>query len=145
MLKYSLLFIILFILFLTCTKNRFTSTPIVIFDSSDKKYINSGDSLILYFTFRDKEGDIAKIFKLRKRILNQNQPNSDYDIELKSPADVPESSNLTGSIKLELSYFEHIGSPLTFENDTVRFGLAIIDKANHMSDYAYTDTLIIVR
>jgi hypothetical protein len=154
--KRVLIFSLLAVGVLSCSKDSFETKPSLEYKSSNTDIVPLGGTLRVELTYTDKEGDLDSVFLIRER-LNKKRP-------VVMPAfKAPELSlpkDFTGATKADLvfilDYYKWLtvglgleaipvpGSGGKSEPDTMRYRFVIKDKAKNTSDTA-SRTFIIIR
>jgi hypothetical protein len=136
--RYTLLFSILLLLVTSCSKDKFSSTPSLKFESVNTTGLHNQESLRFTLSFTDAEGDIMDSIYVQK--LTANCTNSNNDALFAIPS-FPSTKNQKGTINVTLNYNDI--SPKCQENDTTVFRFALRDLAHHVSDTVSSPTIIL--
>ena len=103
--------------------------------------------IILEFT--DKEGDITDSLYFVKQVLNENQKGSltEFQVSRIKLPDIPKS--ISGEFEIRFARkvgfgVPLLGDPLTAQDDTVVFHMAVKDAAGNWSDTVKTTTPIVI-
>jgi hypothetical protein len=127
------------ILLAACTKNKFTTDPQVTVKSVSPGEVNFGDILTIDAKFTDKEGDIDSALIVYKWYASDIVTMSDtlrYNFAgLKLPAKTTQ-----GEMTIRFEYGSNNTGYLPFapvsKDTTGTFGLILIDKGSHRSNYS---------
>ncbi len=144
--RYLILFSIFSLLFFSCNKDKYTTTPQLKYESVNKKVFRSGDIIQFTLSFTDAEGDIQDSLYVEK--FEPKCVNSRFTQFYKIP-DFPSSKNQSGEITLTYGYnvsnLPPILPPQCNRNDTAVFKFVLKDKANNKSDTAISETIVLLR
>jgi len=131
----------IFILFLfSCNKDKFTTAPQLKYKSVNTKALHRGETLRFTLSFTDAEGDLTdKIFiqKIVKVCAASNFVDSAHNLP-----QFPSGKNQTGDIVVTYSYND-VNPQCAPKNDTAIFKFVLRDKAQHLSDTAVSDPIVI--
>lgn len=136
--RYTLLFSILMLCFISCSKDKFSSTPTLKFESVNTTGLRNQEAIRFTLSFTDAEGDIADSIYVQK--LTSNCPGSNNDALFAIPS-FPSTKNQKGTINVTLNYTDI--SPKCAENDTTVFRFVLRDLAHHASDTVSSPTIIL--
>jgi hypothetical protein len=142
--------IILIMVLVACSKNKFESKPSLKVTSLNKEVVPRGDSLTITFEFTDKEGDVdSAIFMVRRR-LNVKGDTTKSPERFIIPS-FPDKSE--GEIELTLSNSGYLsrgiqgiripGSGIENEPDTMKLSFFLADQKGNRSDTAVANVIVI--
>lgn len=145
--RYVIIFSILLFLFTTsCSKQKFSSTPSLKFESVNTTVLQNQDVLTFTLSFTDAEGDFSDTTNMFIQERVANCPASDFDAYYTLPT-FPTSKDQKGTVKVNFGYntsgYASI-SPQCQENDTAVFRFVLRDNANHASDTVSSPPIILV-
>lgn len=133
------------ILLMACGKDKFQTKPRIEIKEYSSKEIPKGGVLTIKLNYFDKEGDLGlgQFYAYRDRLnvipLGINEDRAD---ELNYP--LPEFNDRdNGEITLTLNEVDFLKESLTY-NDTLRFKIAVTDRAGNTSDTLITDNIVIL-
>jgi hypothetical protein len=152
--KRVLLYSLLIVGVLSCSKDSFETKPSLEYKSSSTDIVPQNSGLRVELTYTDKEGDLDSVFVIRQR-LNKKNPvvmpaftAPDFVI----PKEFPSATK--GDLVFTFEYQRHLtvslnpiqipGSGGKYEPDTMRLRFVVKDKAKNTSDTA-DKTFIIIR
>ena len=141
-----LLILVLTVMAIACNKDKFTTEPIVEVKSISPGIVNNGDVISLKSRYTDDEGDLDSIYEVYKwyngtaivrndtfrypvSILNlpTNLREADMDVVFEyNTNNNPELVPLPG---------------VSLRDTSATFGLVLIDKASHRSNYAESEKI----
>ena len=134
---------------ISCGKDKYTTKPQIKIKSVTPPEMTRDDVLSILLEFTDKEGDITDSMYLAKQILNENQKGTVQEfqvINIKLPF-YPKA--IQG--EMEIRFARKIGfgvplmsDPLTSQNDTVKFFVAVRDARGNWSDTVVTQNPIVI-
>lgn len=143
----------LFILIVSCGKNKFNTKPSLTLKSISSTTVPINSSLVFNFEFTDKEGDISDSIFLKKiRVNSLVVPVIEPDTFGFPIPSFPEKPK--GEISLSLDYNLHVvaainpptqGNPPMPVPDTIVFKFALRDKAGNISDTVTTQPIAVIR
>lgn len=141
--RYTLLFSILILLFTSCKKQNYSSTPSIKFESVSTTQLQRNQTIKFTFSFTDAEGDILDSVYVQELVPNCQASNVEGLFPIPT---FPSSKNQKGTIDVTLGYnvnnYANI-SPQCSQNDTAVFRFALRDQANHVSDTVSSPKIII--
>lgn len=134
------------ILLISCGKDKFDTRPSLEFKSASVTEVipatpvDLTPNLVLSFEFTDKEGDLADaVIGVRKVVSNCEMSGFEDLVSYKIPAELPETSNLRGTVDLIFPYFKI--NPLCptypldeYQGDSAIFYVWVTDHAGNVSD-----------
>lgn len=145
--RYSLLFSILILFLFSCKKSKFSSVPSLTFKSANTHLVNRGDVLIMTLSFTDAEGDLTDSLFIQEKVLNCAVGGFAKDIRALPVFNT--TKNQEGEILVSYGYNNNYPSPLPNpqcnRNDTAIFRFVLKDKAQHKSDTAVSDKIVILK
>jgi len=146
--SHVLIFLALFAV-VSCDKNKYTTKPQITIKSVSPAEWTRDNILSIVLEFTDKEGDITDSMYFVKQILNENQKGLPQEFQtsmIKLPI-YPKA--IQG--EMEIRFARRIGfgvplmgDPLTAQNDTVIFHMAVSDRAGNWSDTLTTPNPIVI-
>jgi hypothetical protein len=136
--RYTLLISILILFFMSCSKDKFSSTPSLKFESVNTTGLHNQESIRFTLSFTDAEGDISDSIYVQKIASNCSASN---DFALFPVPTFPSAKNQKGTIDVTLNYTDI--EPKCQANDTTIFRFALKDLANHVSDTVSSPTIIL--
>ncbi|MES1219631.1 MAG: hypothetical protein ABUT20_29290 [Bacteroidota bacterium] len=127
------------ILFAACNKDKFTTDPQVTVKSISPGEVNQGNIIDLEAKFTDKEGDLDSALIVYKWYEGDSATVIDtlrYSVEsLNLPKKTPK-----GDISVQFEYGSnntgYLPFPSVSKDTTSTFGLLLIDRASHRSNYS---------
>jgi hypothetical protein len=143
------LFLIAVVLFVACTKDKFTTKPQLKVKTINSTDIADDQILIITLDLTDKEGDFSTFFAIKKSVASC--PASDY-VDSSSlfaiPQDFIDTKKKEGDIVITLDRRNRGGNACTASGggakiDTAVFSFWTRDKAGNTSDTVSTDPIII--
>ena len=145
---HVLIFLTLFAL-ISCDKNKYTTKPQITIKSVSPDEMTRDHILSIVLEFTDKEGDITDSMYFVKQILNENQKGTFQEFlisRIKLPI-YPKA--IQGEMEIRLARkigfgVPLMGDPLTAQNDTVLFHMAVKDAAGNWSDTVTTANPIVI-
>jgi hypothetical protein len=150
---YILSSICALLIFISCNKDKFQTTPqISIKRVSDKKVPVNGN-LVVTLSYTDKEGDIDNNLDIIRERLNKK--NTEAPLVLPFPiVQFPDTDR--GDIQIDLKYFDALtlssnairipgSNPPRFEVDTLRLKFVLTDKAGNVSDTVILNDVYVTR
>lgn len=144
--RYTILFSIILFFFISCKKDKYTSTPQLKYKSVNNKVIRQGDILTFTLSFTDAEGDLQDSFYIGK--FEPRCPASTVSQLYKLP-DFPTNKKQSGEIVISFGYnvagYPFIPSPQCNKNDTAVFKFVLKDNAKNKSDTAYSESIVIIK
>jgi hypothetical protein len=141
--RYTLLFSILLLSAISCTKEKYSSTPSLKFESVNTTGLHNQQLLTFTLSFEDAEGDIMDSIYVQEIVPNCAASNLDglFPIPV-----FPTSKNQKGTINVNLGYnlsnYTSI-SPQCQQNDTAVFRFALRDLSGHVSDTVSSPPVIL--
>jgi hypothetical protein len=142
--RYTLLISILVSLVLiiwSCSKNKFSSTPSLKFESVNTTQLHQQETLKFTLSFTDLEGDFSDSGSVFVQELVPNCSNSGGFQVYVLPV-FPTNKDQKGQINVTLGYND-VPPKCPPQNDTATFRFALKDDANHVSDTISSPTIII--
>ena len=136
----------IFILLLAgCDKNKFNTTPSLKYKSVNTTVLHPGQIITFTLSFTDAEGDLTDTVSIIK--FDPVCVNSRFTDRYVLP-DFPTSKNQKGEILVSYGYnvtsYPPIQGPqCQNRDDTCVFKFVLKDKAQHMSDTAVSETIVI--
>jgi len=134
---------------ISCGKDKYTTKPQIKIKSVTPNEMTRDNILSILLEFTDKEGDITDSLYFAKQILNENQKGTAQEFQvigIKLPT-YPKA--IQG--EMEIRFARRIGfgvplmsDPLTAQNDTVKFYMAVKDAAGNWSDTLVTQNPIVI-
>jgi hypothetical protein len=145
--RYTLLFSILLLLALSCTKTKFSSTPSLTFKSVNTTQLHNQELIKFTLSFTDAEGDFSDSGSIFVQKLVPNCPSGTESEVLLLPV-FPTAKDQKGEINVTLGYnagnsYQNIAPLCPPQNDTATFRFVLKDDASHVSDTASSPTIII--
>ncbi|MEO8412169.1 MAG: hypothetical protein ABI472_00860 [Ginsengibacter sp.] len=146
--RYTLLFSILLLLFMSCNKDKFSSTPSLKFTSVNTTQLHNQQLIQFTLSFTDSEGDILNndsALYIQQVVPDCLASNTDSYYPL---PDFPTTKNQKGDIIVTFSYNSVVGytsllTPQCQKNDTAVFRFALRDQAKHVSDTVSSPPIIL--
>ncbi len=141
-----LVFLVLTLALLACSKDKFTTEPKVEIKSISPGIVNSGDVIRLRSQYTDKEGDLDSAYIVYKWYNGTTAVRNDtfrYNFSmLNLPADLKDA-------QLDVTFEYNTNNnqnmiPLpgvSLRDTTASFGLVLVDKAGHRSNYAESEKI----
>jgi hypothetical protein len=130
-----------------CKKDKYTTKPQLKYEGVNTKQLRSGEVINFRLSFTDAEGDLTDsifIIQFSKNCAASNLPARKYQIP-----EFPTTKNQKGEIRVTLGYnvqtLVPIANPACNRNDTTIFKFVLKDKAQNVSDTAFSDQIIIYR
>lgn len=145
--KYSLLLIlVLTIVVIACNKDKFTTEPIVKVKSISPGTVNSGDVIVLKSKFTDDEGDLDSVYVVYKWYNGNTVVKNDtfrYPVSIMNvPAKLREADmDVTFEYNTNNNPDLRPLSGVSIRDTTASFGLVLVDKASHRSNYSESDKI----
>ena len=142
---FSILILLLVLLLASCGKDKFNTTPTLKYKSVNKKILGRFDGdLVFTLSFTDAEGDLDGTLTIIKQVsLCLNGTDGGFV----APYEVPEFSsgkNQKGDFLVTFGYND-IGPKCPNRNDTAIFKFVLQDKAQHVSDTAVSEPIILIK
>ena len=146
--RYSILFSILILFLLSCSKNKFNTVPSLKFKSVNTTVLHQHQLLVLRLSFTDAEGDftVDSSLYVQEKVLNCSRTSAGFKSYYPLP-DFPTTKNQEGDIIVTYGYRAGnipLSDPQCQKNDTSIFKFVLRDKAHHNSDTAFSDKIVIV-
>ena len=146
--RYTILFsIFLFVTFISCTKDKFSTTPTLKFENVSTQDLHPGGVIIFTLSFTYK-GTLTGNLLVQELVPlcsgnGLDSINSPYNIP-----SFPSSQDQKGEITVTYGYNVTGYSPITSpqcspRNDTAIFRFVLMDKAMHVSDTVSSPPVII--
>lgn len=138
--------LVLTLALLACSKDKFTTEPKVDIKSISPGIVNSGDVIRLRSQYTDKEGDLDSAYIVYKWYNGTTAVRNDtfrYNFSmLNLPADLKDA-------QLDVTFEYNTNNnqnmiPLpgvSLRDTTASFGLVLVDKAGHRSNYAESEKI----
>lgn len=146
--SHLLIFVTLFVV-IGCGKDKFTTKPQISVKSVTPNEMSRNDLLSIVLKFTDKEGDITDTLYFVKQILNENQKGLAQEFTV-SNIKLPIYPKAVEG-EMEIRFARRIGlgvplmsDPLTSQNDTVIFHMAVKDAGGNWSDTVTTPNPIVI-
>lgn len=141
--RKTLLFSILIFLVGGCNKDKFTTAPQLKYESVNTKQLHNGESIEFTLSFTDAEGDIGDKIYIQKIVppCPSNLHPGFIDSTEIIP-EIPSAHNLSGQVIITYPYND-LNPECAPRNDTAIFKFVLRDKAQHLSDTAVSDAIII--
>ena len=144
--RNTILIALVSLIFLSCNKDTFSSTPKLTYKSVNTKTLGRNQILKFNLSFTDLEGDVIDTVFVQKVTLTRTC----ITFSEKFPVpNFPTSPKLTGDILV--SYSNGLNNPpytnIAFGctvNDSCYFRFMMKDKANHKSDTVKSETIVII-
>ena len=144
---------VLLVLFLfaiiSCGKDKYTTKPQIKIKSVTPAEMTRDNVLSILLEFTDKEGDITDSLYFVKQILNENQKGTAQEFQVSNIKLPIYPKAIQG--EMEIRFARRIGfgvplmsDPLTAQNDTVVFHIAVKDAAGNWSDTLITKNPIVI-
>jgi hypothetical protein len=149
----SLLYSLLFVAFIACSKDKFQTKPQLKFKSKNTAEVAQNGTLRITLEYTDKEGDVDDSLLMVRERLNQRGP----VILPASPYLIPKFPDITkGEFEITLTYqFGLIfglsliripgSNPARNEPDTLNLKFVARDKAGNKSDTLTVSNIIVIR
>ena len=139
--KRVLLYTVLVIGVLSCSKDSFETKPTLEYKSSSSDVVPQNSAVRVELSYTDKEGDLDSAIVYRKR-LNKRGPVTASPIVYPMPAgfesepkgDVVVTLDYTFGLTFQLNAIVKPGTGGQFEPDTLELGFQVKDKAKNVSD-----------
>lgn len=146
--RYTLLFsIFLFVAFISCSKDQYSTTPSLKFENVNTTELHAGEILVFTLSFTYKDGLSGNVFVqelVPKCSGNEiDSVNTPYDLP-----SFPASQNQKGEITVTYGYNVSGYSPIlppqcSPRNDTAIFRFVLKDNKNHVSDTVSSPPVVI--
>lgn len=141
-----LLLLVLVVAIAACNKDKFTTEPIVTIKSISPGTVVSGDVITLSSKFTDDEGDLDSVYVVYKWYNGTAAVKNDtfrYPVSmLNLPAKLRQAE-----IDVRFEYNTNNQSDMlplpgvSLRDTTATFGLVLVDKASHRSNYAESEKI----
>ena len=133
----------IFVLFLySCNKNKYTTAPQLKYKSVNTKSLHPGETLQFTLSFTDAEGDLTdKIFVQKIVRPCPTSPAGGFIDSSNTLPLFPTGKDQSGDLLITYNYISL--NPLCNRNDTAIFKFVLRDKAQHLSDTAVSDAIVI--
>jgi hypothetical protein len=143
--RYTTLFsIFLLILFVSCKKSKFSSTPSLKFESVNTTQLHNQEIITFTLSFTDAEGDLTDSIFAQE--IDPGCTSSNIEGLFPLPT-FPTSKDLKGDLTVNFGYnvsgYTNISPQCPPKNDTATFRFALKDKAQHVSDTVSSPIIII--
>jgi hypothetical protein len=132
-------------LLVSCSKDKFQTTPQIEVKDYNSKTIPRNGTLVIRFNYFDKEGDLGNgtMYVFRQR-LNKIPPTPADDRGDELTYVIPEFTDKDkGELRLSLKEDNFLSESQT-QNDTMLFKVAVTDREGHTSDTLVTDQIIVL-
>lgn len=148
--RYSLLFSIILLAFVSCNKNKYNSIPSLTYKSVSTNIIRNQGQITFTLAFTDAEGDLfpdSALF-VQEKVLNCNLSTAGFAKQYYKLPAFPTTKNQDGNLLVtygyNLSSGQNLTAPACSKNDTAVFRFVLRDQANHHSDTAVSDKVVVV-
>ncbi len=141
-----LLILVLTLIVMACNKDKFTTEPKVTVKSISPGTVNNGDIITLRSNYTDDEGDLDSVYVVYKWYNGTNIVRNDtfrYSFSiLNLPSELREAD-----MNVVFEYNTNNNPELvplpgvSLRDTSATFGLVLIDKAKHRSNYAESDKI----
>ena len=145
--RNTILIALVSLIFLSCNKDTFSSTPKLTYKSVNTKTLVRNQILKFNLSFTDLEGDVIDTVFVQKVSLTPTC--GSFSLRYLVP-NFPTSAKLTGDILV--SYSNGLNNPPYTDissgcsaNDSCYFRFMMKDKANHKSDTVRSETILIIK
>lgn len=144
--RKTILFSTLILLLAGCKKDKFTTAPQLKYKSVNTKVLAPGNVINFTLSFTDAEGDLTGTLYVEK--FEPKCVNSNFH-EIYNLPSFPAAKNQAGEIVVSYGYNVENYPPILppqclNRNDTCVFKFVLSDKANHISDTAVSETIVIL-
>lgn len=147
----ALSFLLLVLLFVACSKDKFESKPTIEIKSIGPNPVSLNVPLTIELEYTDKEGDIQDSIFVRKVRINQRKVARTLrdSFYLPLPGDAPKKTK--GTIKLTLDYQGYVisaedpGNSPNAAPDSLIFRFILQDKAKNRSDSIESELIVVER
>ena len=136
-------------LLLSCNKSKFNTIPSLKIKSVNTSVLRQGQVLTFTLAFTDAEGDLSDSFFVQEKVLNCAA--GGFAKDLRALPTFPTTKNQEGEIivsygyRVNSTYYPvNLRDPQCSKNDTAIFKFVLRDKAQHKSDTAVSDKIVIV-
>lgn len=137
--RNTVLISIFILLVAGCNKDKFTTAPQLKYKSVNTTVLNRNEDLIFTLSFTDAEGDLTDSIFIIKYVPGCSA--SGISAQYRLP-EFPTGKNQKGDITITFNYNDI--PPKCFpKNDTCVFKFVLRDQAQHVSDTATSQTIII--
>lgn len=147
--RYYLLFSFVLLFTFSCSKSKFNTVPSLKIKSVNTTVLRQGQVLTFTLAFTDAEGDLSDSFFVQEKVLNCTAGGFAKDI--RPLPTFPTTKNQEGEIivsygyRVSSNYYPaSIRDPQCSKNDTAIFKFVLKDKAQHKSDTAVSDKVVII-
>lgn len=138
-----LISILLLITIAACKKTKFATVPSLKYKSVNTKTLRNGETLKITLTFTDAEGDVIDTLLIQKVVRPcAANPRGGFKDSTHTLPTFPTARNQKGDIVITYNYTDL--NPLCNRNDTAIFKFVLRDRANHFSDTAVSDPIVII-
>lgn len=146
--RYTILFsIFLFVIFISCSKEKFSSTPSLKFENVSTTELHPGEVIVftLSFTYKGALSGNVLVQELVPTCSNDAVDSINAPYALPS---FPASQDNKGKITITYGYNVSAYSPITPpqcspRNDTATFRFVLMDNAMHISDTVSSPPVVI--
>ena len=142
---------LIFTILAGCSKDKYTTKPIITFKSVNTNTLDVGGLLEITLDYTDKEGDINNQLYVEKKTRNCGA--SDFSQMYPLPTDIP--SYKKGEVIVTFAYSPNAGYPVikspqcgsatNLINDSCIFRFVLTDKANNVSDTIQTPEIVVIK
>lgn len=144
--RNSVLIVVICLAFISCGKDKFTSTPQLKFISQNTNVLDRGQIISFKLSFTDAEGDLQDSIFVQK--LEPKCAQSGFSSRYPIPT-FPVTKNAQGEITVSFGYnvdnYPLIKAPQCNRNDTCIFRFMLKDKAQNRSDTVNSEVLVIIK
>jgi hypothetical protein len=142
--RYTALFsMLLFLGYLGCNKNKFETRPSLKYKSVNTTTLHRGETLKFTLSFTDAEGDLTDSLSVQKLVrVCPAGLNGSFTQPYKLP-EFPTGKNQKGEILVSYAYND-VNPKCVLRNDTAIFKFVLKDKAQHSSDTAVSEPIVII-
>lgn len=126
-----------------CTKDKFTTAPQLKYKSANTTGLHRGEVLELTLSFTDAEGDLTDRIFIQKIITPcPSSPGGGFKDSSNFIPQFPSGHNQSGDIIITYGYND-LSPECSPRNDTAIFKFVLRDQAQHLSDTATSEPIII--
>ncbi|MEO6328557.1 MAG: hypothetical protein ABIO55_06485 [Ginsengibacter sp.] len=140
--RKTFLFSLLILLLSGCKKDKFTTAPQLKYKSANTTTLGRFQTLSLTLSFTDAEGDIANTLTVLKIVKRCPNGSDGSFVQPYTVPSFPAAKNQQGDIIVSYSYND-VNPLCSPRNDTAIFKFVLKDKADHISDTAVSQPIII--
>lgn len=145
--RNTILIAVVSLIFLGCTKDKFSTTPQLTYKSVSTDRLSPNQVIQFSLSFTDAEGDVVDTMYVQKVSLNCAASNFSERVPI---PDFATNKNLKADVLV--SYANGINNPPYTTvasrcnyNDTCYFRFMLKDKANNKSDTVRSETIVIYK